>query len=49
MLIIRRLHCIEAASGIVTLRKWRSGAQVKRENYVLQLVYYIPLHVSSII
>ena len=31
MLIIRRLNCIDAASGIVTLRKWPSGAQVERE------------------
>ena len=31
MLIIRRLNCIDAASGIVTLSKWPSGAQVKRE------------------
>ena len=28
MLIIRRLHCIDAASGIVNLSKWPSGAQV---------------------
>ena len=26
MLIIRRLNCIDAASGIVTLSKWPSGA-----------------------
>ena len=26
MLIIRRLNCIDAASGIVTLSKWSSGA-----------------------
>ena len=31
MLIIRKLNCIDAASGIVTLSKWTSGAQVKRE------------------
>ena len=31
MLIIRRLNCIDAASGIVTLSKWLSGAQVERE------------------
>ena len=30
MLIIRRLNCIDAASGIVTLSKWPSGAQVER-------------------
>jgi hypothetical protein len=26
MLIIRSLNCIDAASGIVTLSKWPSGA-----------------------
>jgi hypothetical protein len=31
MLIIRRLNCIDAASGIVTLSKWSSGAHVERE------------------
>ena len=31
MLIIRRLNCIDAAPGIVTLSKWPSGAQVDRE------------------
>ena len=31
MLIIRRLNCTDAASGIVTLSKWPSGAQVERE------------------
>ena len=30
MLIIRRLNCIDAASGIVTLHKWLSSAQVER-------------------
>ena len=28
MLIIRRVPCIDATSGIVTLSKWPSGAQV---------------------
>ena len=28
---MRRLNCIDAASGIVTLSKWLSGAQVERE------------------
>ena len=28
MLIIRRLNCIDAVSGIVTLSKWPSGARV---------------------
>ena len=31
MLIIRRLNCIDAASGIVILSKLLSGAQVERE------------------
>ena len=31
MLIIRRLNSIDAASGIVTLSKWPSGAQVEKE------------------
>jgi len=31
MLIIRRLNCIVAASGIVTLSQWPSSAQVERE------------------
>jgi hypothetical protein len=31
LLIIRRLNFIDAASGIVTLSKWPSGAQVERE------------------
>ena len=30
-MIIRRLNCIDAASGIVTLSKWPYGAQVERE------------------
>ena len=31
MLIIRRLNFIDAVSGIVTLCKWLSGAQVEIE------------------
>ena len=31
MLIIRGLNCIDAASGIVNLSKWVSGAKVERE------------------
>ena len=31
MLIIRRLNSVDAASGIVNLSKWPSGAQVERE------------------
>jgi len=30
MLIIRRMNCIDLASGIVTLSKWLSSAQVER-------------------
>ena len=29
MLIIRRMNCIDAASGIVTLSEWPPGAQVE--------------------
>ena len=36
MLIITRLNCIDAASGIVTLGKWLSGAQIERE-----LIFYM--------
>jgi hypothetical protein len=32
MLIIRRLKCIDAASGIVSLSKWLSGALVEKEH-----------------
>jgi hypothetical protein len=32
MLIIRRLNCINTASGIVTLCRWQFGAQVAREH-----------------
>jgi hypothetical protein len=31
MFIIRRMNCIDAASGIVILSKWPIGAQVERE------------------
>ena len=31
MLIIRRMNCIDASSGTVTLSKWPSGAQVEIE------------------
>ena len=31
MLIIRRLNCIDAASGIVILSMWPFGAEVERE------------------
>ena len=29
MLIIRRMNCIDAASGIVTLSKWPSGRRLR--------------------
>ena len=32
MLIIRRLNCIDAASGVVTVSKWPSGSQYMSEN-----------------
>ena len=41
MPVIRRLNCIDAASGIVTLSKWPSGAQVERE---LLAVLSQPVH-----
>ena len=46
MLIIRRLNFIHAASGIVTLIKWLSGAQVERE---LRSSYFSTCAFSSII
>ena len=36
MLIIRRMNCIDAASGIATLSKWPFGAQVEREPVLSQ-------------
>ena len=39
MLIIRKLNFIDAASGIVTLSKWSSGAQAEREIVLSQPVY----------
>ena len=42
MLIIRRLNCIDAASGIVTLSKWPSGTQVERELQSSSLSTYAP-------
>ena len=32
MLIVRSVNCIDAESGIVSLSKWPSGAQVERES-----------------
>ena len=42
MLIIRRLNCVEAASGIVTLSKWLSVAQVEREMQGSSLSTFAP-------
>jgi hypothetical protein len=38
MSIIRRVNCIDAASGIVTLSKWPSGTQVERELVGLRFI-----------
>ena len=40
MFIIRRMKCIDAASDIVTLSKWPSGALVESE------VHSQPVHVN---
>jgi len=37
MLIIRRLNCIDAASGVDNVSKWPSGAQAEREQFSLNL------------
>ena len=42
MFIISRLNCIDAASGIVTLSKWLSGAQVETELRNGSLSTYAP-------
>jgi len=47
MLIIRRLNCIDAASVIVTVSKWLSGAQVERELQSLNLCIGQPLNESD--
>jgi hypothetical protein len=45
LLIIRRLNCINTASGVVTLRRWPYGAQVGRELRILSVLgYYDPHH-----
>ena len=46
MPIIRRLNCIDAASGIVTLSQWPSGTQVERE-FSLNLCTGRPLRESE--
>jgi len=45
MLILRRSNCTDAASGIVTLSKWPSGAQVER--FPLKLCIGRPLTESD--
>jgi hypothetical protein len=40
MLIIRRLNCINTASGIVTVCRWPFGAQVARELKLVLLRLY---------
>ena len=40
MLIIMRLNCIDAASGIVTLSQWPSGAHDGRERVLSQPVHW---------
>ena len=35
---MRRLNCIDTASGIVTLSQWPSGAQVERELFLCERV-----------
>jgi len=47
MLIIRRLNCIDVASGIVTHSKRSSGAQVEREQFSLNLCTGRPLTESD--
>ena len=47
MLIIRRLNCIDAAPGIITLSKWPFGAQVERVQFALNLCTRQPLTESD--
>jgi hypothetical protein len=48
MLIIRRLNCINAASGIVTLSQWPSGAQVERKQSSEHVFYMLHFKVSCV-
>ena len=48
MLIIRRLNCTDAPSGIVTLSKWPSGAQVETEMLCISLSTCAPDGHSSL-
>jgi len=47
MLIIRRLKCTDAPSGIFTLSKWPSSAQVEREKFSLNMCTGRPLTESD--
>ena len=47
MLIIRRVNCVDAASGIVTLSKWPSGVQVEGELFSFNLYTGRPLTESD--
>ena len=49
MLIIRRLNCIDAESGIVTLSKWLSGAQVERERSPMDIGCFICVNICLVI
>ena len=49
MPIIRRLNCIDAASGIVTLSKWPSGAKVEREEHLRLLASCLQSYMSYIL
>jgi len=40
LLILRKSNCINTESGIVTLSKWPSGAQVQKELLILQVLLY---------
>ena len=49
MLIIRRLNCIDAASGIVTLCKWLSGANARDSclYYLYFIIFFLRLAKQS--
>ena len=47
MLIIRRFNCIDAASGIVAVSQWPSGAQVERELLCSTISRAVEVHCSA--
>ena len=49
MLIISEFSCIDAASGIATLIKWLSGAQVESEQTKIYQYKYIKVIFVSFI